>query len=310
MKVNCRALKISIIVSSILFCMAIIFKVLDIKYSSDSMGFLKDLFLGCFCSSIITIFFYTSAYKVEKEKVLKQYWNRIKKIEIEIGKIEYMHIDYDEDMFCQFVYEQSNKGYKSMYYEILEQEISVERTKYTNLLKNEIKKESVFNKISKKAAETYVEEKVEKIYNSVIKNIEKISNEYLQFLDQNIDDLSFILDDIEFLRGKEKYEKAYGMYNKIYNLRIKIQEAALHFKEYKNGTGSASIVLRNILNLQKHLFRVEAKDNAQIIYAEFCDSMEKNLEDFRARVIYKMEPEEIKSIPVCEIIRNTDKEQI
>lgn len=69
-KVNCNVSKLAIIISSILFIMAILFKLLDIKYSNDFTGFMEDIFLESFCSSIVTVFFYISAYKVERKRVL------------------------------------------------------------------------------------------------------------------------------------------------------------------------------------------------------------------------------------------------
>lgn len=45
MKVNCKASKLSIIISSILFIMAVLFKLLDIKYTNNFTGFMKDVTL-------------------------------------------------------------------------------------------------------------------------------------------------------------------------------------------------------------------------------------------------------------------------
>ena len=44
MKVNCKASKLAIIISTILLVMAILFKLLDIKYSNNFTGFMKDIF--------------------------------------------------------------------------------------------------------------------------------------------------------------------------------------------------------------------------------------------------------------------------
>lgn len=57
MKVNCKASKLAIIISSLLFVIAVLFKVLDVKYANDFSGFMKDITLGMFCSSIVTVFF-------------------------------------------------------------------------------------------------------------------------------------------------------------------------------------------------------------------------------------------------------------
>ena len=105
MKVNCKASKLAIIISTILFVMAILFKLLDIKYSNNFTGFMKDIFLGSFCSSIVTVFFYISAYKVERKRVLEQYWNECRRMIIGLNDIEYLNIDYDKDIFIKFLNE-------------------------------------------------------------------------------------------------------------------------------------------------------------------------------------------------------------
>ena len=102
MKVNCKASKLAIIISTILLVMAILFKLLDIKYSNNFTGFMKDIFLGSFCSSIVAVFFYISAYKVERKRVLEQYWNECRRMIIGLNDIEYLNIDYDKDIFIKF----------------------------------------------------------------------------------------------------------------------------------------------------------------------------------------------------------------
>ena len=66
MKVNCKALKLSIWISGIFFAFSIISKIVDIKIGINLTNFIKDIMLGIFCSSIVTVFFYISAYKVER----------------------------------------------------------------------------------------------------------------------------------------------------------------------------------------------------------------------------------------------------
>ena len=70
MKVNCKALKVSIWISSVSLLLAICFKAIDVKYGNNFTGFMKDIILGIFCSSVVTVFFYSSAYKVEKKSCL------------------------------------------------------------------------------------------------------------------------------------------------------------------------------------------------------------------------------------------------
>ena len=97
--------------------------------------------------------------------------------------------------------------------------------------------------------------------------------------------------------------KVYELFQKIYNLRVKIQESARHFRYYKEGEGNKAFVLSEILKLQDNIFRVDESKDSKIVYREFSDMMELKLEDFRAKIIYNIEPEKIDIIPIYEIAK-------
>ena len=165
MKVNCKASKLAIIISTILFVMAILFKLLDIKYSNNFTGFMKDIFLGSFCSSIVTVFFYISAYKVERKRVLEQYWNECRRMIIGLNDIEYLNIDYDKDIFIKFINEQKNKLWITEYYKQIKQEIPTKEFENTKLIKEQISS-NVFDN-------TIKIDSIEKKVNKIIEYLEK-----------------------------------------------------------------------------------------------------------------------------------------
>ena len=288
--------------------MAILFKLLDIKYSNNFTGFMKDIFLGSFCSSIVAVFFYISAYKVERKRVLEQYWNECRRMIIGLNDIEYLNIDYDKDIFIKFINEQKNKLWITEYYKQIKQKIPTKEFENTKLIKEEIKKDNkeLFEKISKDAGEKYLEEKIEKIYNKTTDKINKIVEQYLNYLKQSTDNLNFILGDIEFFTGKANYIKTHAMFQKIYDLRVKMQESARHFRYYVEGEGNKAVVLSEILELQKSIFKVEDNEDSKIVYREFCDTMELALEEFRAKIIYNIEPDKIKIVPIYEIAKRNN----
>ena len=109
--------------------------------------------------------------------------------------------------------------------------------------------------------------------------------------------------DIEFFTGEANYIKAHDLFQKIYDLRVKIQESARHFRYYKDGEGNKAVVLSEILELQKNIFRVEESEDSKIVYREFSDMMELKLEEFRAKIIYNIEPDKIEILPLYEISR-------
>lgn len=305
MKVNCRASKLSIIISSILFVMAVLFKLLDIKYSNNFTGFMKDIVLGTFCSSIVTVFFYISAYKVERKRVLEQYWNECRRMIIGLNRIDYMNIDYDKNIFVKFINEQKNKLWITEYYNQIKQKIPAKEFENTKLIKKKIESDNkdLLKKISEEASEKYLEEKIEKLYNKTTEKMDKIVDQYLSYLDQSTDNLNFILGDIEFFTGKDNYIKAHDLFQKIYDLHVKIQEAARHFRYYKEGEGNKAVVLSEILELQKNIFRVEESEDSKVVYREFSDIMGLKLEEFRAKIIYNIEPDKIHIIPLYEFVK-------
>ena len=305
MKVNCRASKLSIIISSILFVMAVLFKLLDIKYSNNFTGFMKDIVLGTFCSSIVTVFFYISAYKVERKRVLEQYWNECRRMIIGLNRIDYMNIDYDKNIFVKFINEQKNKLWITEYYNQIKQKIPAKEFENTKLIKKKIESDNkdLLKKISEETSEKYLEEKIEKLYNKTTEKMDKIVDQYLSYLDQSTDNLNFILGDIEFFTGKTNYIKAHDLFQKIYDLHVKIQEAARHFRYYKEGEGNKAVVLSEILELQKNIFRVEESEDSKVVYREFSDIMGLKLEEFRAKIIYNIEPDKIHIIPLYEFVK-------
>ena len=303
MKVNCKALKLSIWISSIFFVFSIISKILDIKIGSNLTTFIKDIMRGIFCSSIVTVFFYISAYKVERKKVLEQYWNEVRRILIELRKIDYMNINFEPNVFIKFMNEQRNKVWLNQWYKGNSMEIPEKEFENTNLIKKKIleDEDEFLRKISMDSREKYLDEKIETIYNRTTDRINKIINQYLKYLENSTDNLNFILGDIEFFTGEKNYKKVYELFERIYNLNIKIQESARHFRYYNDGEGNKAFVLSEILKLQKDIFEVEETEDSKIIYSKFIDNMEIQLEEFRANIIYNIKPEKIEIIPLMEI---------
>lgn len=305
MKVNCKALKLSICISGIFLILSIISKIVDVKIGIDLTSFIKDIMLGIFCSSIVTVFFYISAYKVERKKVLEKYWNEIRRILIELKKIDYMNIHFEEQVFIKFIKEQKNKVWLKQYYKQISRLIPEEAFENTNLIKNKIaeEKNEILKEISMDSREKYLEEEIEKIYNRTTDRIDKIVNQYLKYLEHSTDNLNFILGDIEFFTGKKNYKKAQELFERIYDLNIKIQESARHFRYYIDREGNKAFVLSEILKVQKEIFEVEETEDSKIIYSKFIDSMEIKLEEFRANIIYNIEPEKIAIIPLMEVFK-------
>lgn len=302
MKVNCKALKISIWISSISLVFSIIFKILYLNTNNNILEFLHDIVLGIFCSTIITVFFYTSAYKVEKRKLLENYWNDIRKILMELYKVEYMQIDYNKEIIIGYIRESSNLWIKE-YNKINPNNKIEEDLTNTNLLKEIIIRENknFIDKLSEDNKEEFLNNRLERLYKKTINKMDKIIDQYLNFLTFSIESLNLMLGDMCFFYQFDNYKKAYNLFKNIYDLRIKIQKSAVDFRYYKEGEGNRAFVLSEILNLQKNIFRVEEREDVKLIYNEFNDEMNNKLEEFRANIIYKINPEYYEKFPIMQI---------
>lgn len=96
--------------------------------------------------------------------------------------------------------------------------------------------------------------------------MDRIVDQYLNYLNYSTEKLNFMLGDMEFFTGDTNYIKAHELFQSIYDLRIKTQEVARYFRYYKNGKDKKADVLSEILELQKSIFRVEETEDSKIIY--------------------------------------------
>lgn len=252
MKVNCRALKISILISSSLLVLTIVFTGLNLKFQNNIiLEFIREILLGSFCSSVVTIFFYTSAYKVEKVRLLEKYWNEIRKLLNELYKIEYLNVEYDEKIIVNYIHEESH-GWVREYNKMNPDNKIKEDLTYTNLLKGELKKENieVLSQLTDGAQEEFINEKLANIYKNVTEKMNKIIDQYGEALKNSTENLNFMLGDMEFFSKNNNYQKAYELYRELQDILEKIQIEMIHFRYYKNGEGNKAVVLQKLLELQ------------------------------------------------------------
>lgn len=293
MKVNCKALKLSIKVACILFIVSVILVIVSIYCINQIIESIRDVFLGSFISSIIMICFYISAYNVEKKKTLGQYWIECRKMLVGINTIEYLNINYNKEVFVKLIYEQKDK-------------LNKENLKYTKLIKNRIKLDDkkYLENLTEKEEKDFLEEKIKRMCDKTINEMNKIIGQYLNYLNLSMDNMNILLDDIEFFNGDSDYYKAYELFQELFELREKIWNATFYFRCYKEGKINFVGALDKLLELQESIFEVKESENSKKIYNYFSDRMEEKLEEFRAKVIYNIKPTKIEKIPNCTIIKN------
>lgn len=321
MKVNCRALKISIWISSISIILSILFTYLNVKDANNAVvQFIKDTILGIFGSSVVAIFFHTSAYRVERKKVVKQYWNEVKDLLDKLSKIYYLYFGCDQEFIINYLREKNMVASFKEYYKInnnenlkkeIEQKIQ-KKLNYTKAVRERIENDNweKLSKLSKKEREENIDKAVDAIITDKINRIIHIYNEYDKY---NIVNLEFILEDMQFFTSDENYEKAYEMYQEINNILKKIQETSNFLKFHKVDEGNKDIILAKIFETQQYIFKVEEETingrKLKLVYNEFNDMMQRKLEEFRTSVMYKTEPKYEERIPIL-IINKKFEEKI
>ena len=74
-----------------------------------------------------------------------------------------------------------------------------------------------------------------------------------------------------------------------------VRVESYHIKLYRNGEKNFAVALKKMLDLQESFMKLECSSsngyNGIIVYDDFYDKMDRELENFRAKVIYKQEPE-------------------
>ena len=74
-----------------------------------------------------------------------------------------------------------------------------------------------------------------------------------------------------------------------------VRVESFHIKLYRNGAKNFAVALKKMLEIQESFTKLERSSNngynGIIVYADFYDRMDRELENFRAKVIYKQEPE-------------------
>jgi len=312
MKTNCRALKISILISILSVTLATMFFAWYYCTNNCIIEYIKDIFLGIFCSSVVTVFFYSSSYITEKRLLLEKFWMEVRKALIEQYKIEYLYSEFEEKLLVDYIHERrsykTNKDFEKNFqsYSFKTKQDSINKLK--DIIKDENK--NIIDEMSPRDKKFFIQRNLDRIYEKLTNNIDKITSQYIDYMNYSVENLNLILGDVEFFWQKDlNYQKVYDIYRKLFDLRQKIQENNYHFLLYKKGEGNKAIVLSKIFELQKNIFKIEENDEFKLIYNEFNDEMNDALETFRAKIIYKTKPEYLERAPILEIMKLKNKNE-
>lgn len=114
MKANCRALKASIIISSIFLVLIIIFTLLVLNYDNKLFEVLLNIFIGLFGSGCVALLLAIPAYNVSKRQLLEKYWQETRRLIEKLSNMQFLFNEYSKDTVISYINELKNKKYKDI----------------------------------------------------------------------------------------------------------------------------------------------------------------------------------------------------
>ena len=130
MKANCKALKVSIIISSIFLILIIFFTPLVLIYENKLLEVLLNIFIGLFGSGCVALLLAIPAYNVSKRQLLEKYWQETRRLIEKFSNLQFLFNKYSDDVIVSYVNELKNKKWKEEFNKISKDKIVVEDKKY------------------------------------------------------------------------------------------------------------------------------------------------------------------------------------
>lgn len=298
MKANCKALKVSIIISSVFGILIIFFTPLVLIYENKLLEVLLNIFIGLFGSGCVALLLAIPAYNVSKRQLLEKYWQETRRLIEKFSNLQFLFNEYSDDVIVSYVNELKNKKWKEEFNKISKDKIVVEDKKYKDILIKEYinNHPELVKKVSKGSIQIYASECVDTHIEKLRNKAKEIYEQYINISKDSTIELSFMLSDMQFFSGKNPYIKIHNnTYQPLFEMLNKIKEECYHFQLFLDGEGNEAVVLEKLLELQKEVFDVEIKESddykSYIINNKFLNKMLINLEEFRADM-YGVEPEE------------------
>ena len=304
MKANCKALKLSIVISSILILLILILVFFVLKTNNKLLEIVLNVSIGIFGSGCVALLMSIPAYNVSKRQLLEKYWQETKRLIEAVSKVDYLFNEYSEELVISYVNELKDKHWKEEFNKISNEKININDQKYKDKLIGEYltNHPELKKKTSKSSLNNYASECVDTHIEKMRKKAKEIYSQYITISKQSTINLNFMLGDMQFFSGKKPYQKIHTKtYQPLFNIINDINDESFHFKLFLDGEGNEAVVLEKIFDLQHKIFDIEIRENddlkSYIINNKFINQMLLNLEEFRADM-YGIKPEEQQLHPV------------
>ncbi len=302
MKEKTYGLRTSLVLLVVSVILTGIFQFEILNVNENTKVFFVTVFGGAVSSALVTFLIYLFEYRAVKTKILEEYWQLQLNLINKFLALKYFYPPVPVNLIIRRFEEiQHNKV-------VDENRIRIQDWKKFSELDD--------FKYHTKAREEWVQylmkkdvqgdaklygmyaSQSDKQFEEILEKIDDVMDSYMMLAKEKYSEIEKVSGDICFFLdfGKRKWKQIYEkIHNPIREMLRTVRVESYHIKLYRNGEKNFAVALKKMLDLQESFMKLECSSsngyNGIIVYADFYDKMDRELESFRAKVIYKQEPE-------------------
>ena len=302
MKEKTYGLRTSLVLLVVSVILTGIFQFEILNVNENTKVFFVTVFGGAVSSALVTFLIYLFEYRAVKTKILEEYWQLQLNLINKFLALKYFYPPVPVNLIIRRFEEiQHNKV-------VDENRIRIQDWKKFSELDD--------FKYHTKAREEWVQylmkkdvqgdaklygmyaSQSDKQFEEILEKIDDVMDSYMMLAKEKYSEIEKVSGDICFFSdfGKRKWKQIYEkIHNPIREMLRTVRVESYHIKLYRNGEKNFAVALKKMLDLQESFMKLECRSsngyNGIIVYADFYDKMDRELENFRAKVIYKQEPE-------------------
>ena len=302
MKEKTYGLRTSLVLLVVSVILTGIFQFEILNVNENTKVFFVTVFGGAVSSALVTFLIYLFEYRAVKTKILKEYWQLQLNLINKFLALKYFYPPVPVNLIIRRFEEiQHNKV-------VDENRIRIQDWKKFSELDD--------FKYHTKAREEWVQylmkkdvqgdtklygmyaSQSDKQFEEILEKIDDVMDSYMMLAKEKYSEIEKVSGDICFFLdfGKRKWKQIYEkIHNPIREMLRTVRVESYHIKLYRNGEKNFAVALKKMLDLQESFMKLECSSsngyNGIIVYADFYDKMDRELENFRAKVIYKQELE-------------------
>lgn len=302
MKEKTYGLRTSLVLLVVSVILTGIFQFEILNVNENTKVFFVTVFGGAVSSALVTFLIYLFEYRAVKTKILEEYWQLQLNLINKFLALKYFYPPVPVNLIIRRFEEiQHNKVVDENRIRIQDWKkfSELDDFKYHTKAREEwiqyLMKEDVQGDAN--LYEMYASQS-DKQFEEILEKIDDVMDSYMMLAKEKYSEIEKVSGDICFFLdfGKRKWKQIYEkIHNPIREMLRTVRVESYHIKLYRNGEKNFAVALKKMLDLQESFMKLECSSsngyNGIIVYADFYDKMDRELENFRAKVIYKQEPE-------------------